>query len=174
MSTRHFLLVTGARMLPRKVAVGPEFPSCGVGLAKVSAAINGRDGKLIEITPDQWQFLRGVYAMNPDAPSGLPHGDNAVLAQDRGDPNGLLFFVDGDKSCAPMPAPRSLLSLMEQVAMAEPPVPATGDGRPSSSAARRDEHSHRKDCRTAPVRGAQPTEPRLRRASHRAAHTTAP
>ena len=115
MSTGHFLFVIGARMLAPKVALGAEFVDRCVGLAKLSAAINGQDGKLIEITPDQWRFLRGVYAMNPEAPSGLPHGDSAVLAQDRGDLDGLLFFVDGDKSCAPVHAPPTLLSLMEQV-----------------------------------------------------------
>jgi len=106
-------------MHPPKVAVGAEIANRCVGLATVSAAINGQDGKLIEITPDQWQFLRGVYAMNPEAPPGLPHGNNAVLAQHRGDPNGLLFFVDDDKPCAPMHAPPALLSLMEHVAIAE-------------------------------------------------------
>ncbi len=115
MSTRHFLFVIGARMRLPKVAVRAESANrCGE-LAKVSAAINGQDAKLIEITPDQWQFLRGVYAMNPEAPSGLPHGENAVLAQDRCGPNGLLFFVDDDKPCAPMHVPPALLSLMEQV-----------------------------------------------------------
>jgi hypothetical protein len=119
MSTRHFLFVIGARMLPPKVAVGAEFANRGLGLATMSAAINGQEGKLIEITPDQWQFLRGVYAMNPEAPPGLPPGDNAVLAQARDDPNGLLFFVDGDKPGAPMPAPAAPLSLMEQAAIVE-------------------------------------------------------
>ena len=40
-----------------------------------------RNGKWIELTPAQWQFLRGVYALNPETPAGLPYGDKAVLAQ---------------------------------------------------------------------------------------------
>jgi hypothetical protein len=72
MSTRHFLFVIGARTLRPKVAVGPNSPNRRVGFATVSAAINGQDDKLIEITPDQRQFLRGVYAMNLEAPPGLP------------------------------------------------------------------------------------------------------
>ena len=119
MSTRHFLFVVGAGMHRSKVAIGAEFANRCVGFATVSAAINGQDDKPIEITPDQWQFLRGVYAMNLEAPPGLPHGDNAVLAEDRGDPNGLLFFVDDDRPCAAMHAPPALLSLMEHVAIAE-------------------------------------------------------
>jgi hypothetical protein len=112
------LFVIGARALPRKIAVSAEL-NRSVDLAAVWATINDQDSKPIEITPDQWKFLRGVYAMNPEAPCGLPYGDNAVLAQDSGDSNGLLFFIDGDKPCAPMHAPPALLSLMERVTMAD-------------------------------------------------------
>jgi len=113
--SRHFLFVIGAGVLPAKIAVGAEITNRSVDVATVRAAINGQDGKPIEITPDQWQFLRGVYAMNPEAPRGLPYGDNAVFAQDGGDSDGQLFFIDGDKPCAPMHAPPALLSLMERV-----------------------------------------------------------
>jgi hypothetical protein len=85
----------------------------------VRAAINDQDSKPIEITPEQWRFLRGVYAMNPEAPRGLPNGDKAVLAQDSSDSDGQLFFIDGDEPCAPMHAPPALLSLMERVTMAD-------------------------------------------------------
>jgi len=117
--SRHFLFVIGARALPTKIAVGAEIANRSVDVTTVRTAINGQDGKPIEITPDQWQFLRGVYAMNPEAPPGLPYGDNAVLAQDGGDSDGQLFFIDGDKSCAPMYAPPALLSLMNRVTMAD-------------------------------------------------------
>jgi hypothetical protein len=112
-----FLIRASAR--PAKVVDGVEFANRSVDLATVRAAINSQAVKPIEITPDQLQFLRGVYAMNPDAPRGLPYGDNAVLAQDGSDSNGLLFFIDGDKPCAPMHAPPALLSLMERVTIAE-------------------------------------------------------
>ena len=119
MSSRHFLFVVGARVFSPKIAVGAEFANHCADLATLRAAIKGQDGKLIKITSDQWQFLRGVYAMNVEAPPGLPDGDNAVLAQGGSNSNGQLFFVDGDKPCAPMHAPPALLSLMEQVAMAD-------------------------------------------------------
>ena len=119
MPSRHFLFVIGAGVLPAKIAVGTEIAKRSVDVATVRAAINGQDGKPIEITPDQWQFLRGVYAMNPEAPPGLPYGDNAVLAQDGGDSDGQLFFIDGDKPCAPTHAPPALLSLMERVTTAD-------------------------------------------------------
>ena len=119
MPSRHFLFVIGARALPPKISVGAGFTNRPDDLATVRSANNGQASKLIEITPNQLQFLRGVYAMNVEAPSGLPSGDNAVLAQDGGDSDGLLFFIDGDKPCAPMQAPPALLSLMERFTMAE-------------------------------------------------------
>jgi hypothetical protein len=54
--------------------------------------------------------------MNLETPPGLPFGDEAVLAHVDGEPERLVFFVDGDKACAPMRAPRGLLSLMDQFA----------------------------------------------------------
>jgi hypothetical protein len=113
-SRRHFLFVIGARALPPKMAVG-SIASSSAALGTLRAAINDQDGRPIEITPNQWQFLRGVYAMNPEAPCGLPYGDYAVLAQDSCDSDGLLFFIDGNKACAPMHAPPARLSLIERV-----------------------------------------------------------
>jgi hypothetical protein len=113
------LLVVGASTLPSQIAVGPEFARRCVDLATVRAATTGQNSKLIELTPDQWQFLRGIYAMNPKASTGLPDGDKAVLGLGSGDSSGLLFFVDGDKACAPMNAPRPVLLLMEQVAVGD-------------------------------------------------------
>jgi hypothetical protein len=118
-STRHFLFVIGACTPPPKSAVAAEFANLSFGLATVCATMSGQDGEVIEISPDQWRFLRGVYAMNPEAPRGLPYGDDAVFAQDSGDSGALLFFIDGDKPCAPMHAPPALLSLMERVTMAD-------------------------------------------------------
>ena len=115
MPSRHFLFVIDARALTAKIAVGAEIANRSVDVTTVRTAINGQDGKPIEITPDQWQFLRGVYAMNPEAPRGLPYGDNAVFAQDGSDSGGQLLFIDGDKPCAAMHAPSALLSLMERV-----------------------------------------------------------
>ena len=78
-------------------------------------AVEARNGRWIELTPEQWQFLRGIYAMNPETPPGLPYGDKAVLAQVEGHSNGLVFFIDGNKACTPMNAPPQLLALMQEV-----------------------------------------------------------
>ena len=119
MSRRHFLFVIGARARPPKMDAGSKFSRPSAALGRLRAAINDQDSKPIEITPGQWKFLRGVYAMNPEAPCGLPYGNNAVLAQDGGDSDGLLFFMDGDRLCAPVHAPPALLSLMERVTTAD-------------------------------------------------------
>jgi hypothetical protein len=66
--------------------------------------------------PDQWQFLRGIYAVNPNTPPGLPHGDRAVVAQVEGNAGGLVFFIDGEKACTPMPIRPELLALIGEVA----------------------------------------------------------
>ncbi|HXZ15299.1 MAG TPA: hypothetical protein VEH77_04895 [Roseiarcus sp.] len=121
MSSRHYLFVTGGRTVPCTAAASAEFVTHHVGGETASVVIDLQDDERIEITADQWRFLRGVYAMNPEAPPGLPSGDNAVLAQEGDDSNGLLFFVDGDEPCAPMHAPPSLLSLMKRVAPFENP-----------------------------------------------------
>jgi hypothetical protein len=81
--------------------------------------IESRNGKWIELTPEQWEFLRGIYAMNPLTPPGLPYGDKAVLAKVEGSAGGLVFFIDGDKACTPMPVPDTLLSMMDDVATAK-------------------------------------------------------
>jgi hypothetical protein len=78
--------------------------------------IKARNGQWVELTPKQWQFMRGIYAMNPDTPPGLPYGDKAVLAQVDGNAGGLVFFIDGDKACTPMPVPHELLAMMHDVA----------------------------------------------------------
>ena len=79
-------------------------------------AIEARNGRWVQLTPDQWQFLRGIYAMNPETPPGLPYGDKAVLAEVDSGASGLVFFIDGDKACTPMRAPPQLLALMQEVA----------------------------------------------------------
>jgi hypothetical protein len=80
MSSRRFLAIVGAVTPLPRIAFGAEFVSRCVDLTAVRAAITGDNGKLIELTQGQWQFLRGVYAMNLETPPGLPFGDEAVLA----------------------------------------------------------------------------------------------
>jgi hypothetical protein len=80
------------------------------------SAVTAHNGKWIELTADQWQFLRGVFVLNPNTPAGLPYGDKAVLAQVDGEPGGLVFFIDGDRACTPMAIPGVLVSMIRDVA----------------------------------------------------------
>jgi len=105
-------------VLPQIALAGDNFTSKCVDVSVPKQAIAARNGKWIELTPEQWQFLRGIYAMNPETPAGLPYGDRAVLAQVEGNTGGLVFFIDGDKACTPMPVPRELLVMMRDVATA--------------------------------------------------------
>ncbi|MBV8669592.1 MAG: hypothetical protein JOZ28_10295 [Candidatus Eremiobacteraeota bacterium] len=117
MSSSHFLFVVLAPALPKKLAARGKFVHRCIDRAAVRLGIKAQDIKRIEVTSDQWRFLRGVYAMNGDAPPGLPCGDDAVLlAQAGGDTDSLLFFIGSDKPCPPMEAPPELLKLMELVA----------------------------------------------------------
>lgn len=65
-------------------------------------AIIANHGKRTELTLAQWQFLRGVYVLNPNTPPGLPFGDKAVLAQVDGKADGLVLFIDGEMACTPL------------------------------------------------------------------------
>lgn len=75
-------------------------------------------GQWVNVTPAEWQFLRGIYAMNPLTPPGLPYGDRAVLSIPPGGNAdwALVFFIDGDQACTPMPVPKKLLDLLATVA----------------------------------------------------------
>jgi hypothetical protein len=95
-------------------ADGPATRCVDISVPK--QAITAHNGKWIELTPEQWQFLRGIYAMNPATPPGLPYGDHAVLAQVSGDAGGLVFFIDGSRACTPMAVPGELLAMIRDVA----------------------------------------------------------
>jgi hypothetical protein len=106
----------GLLVLPQAAFAGDNFASHCVNVSVPKSAVAERNGRWIELTNDQWQFLRGIYAMNPQTPPGLPYGDHAVLAQVGSDAGGLIFFIDGDKACTPMAAPKELLTMMQDVA----------------------------------------------------------
>ena len=119
--------VVGALMVPPPNACAAEnSASCCVDVSLPKNAVIARNGKWIELTPEQWQFLRGVYALNPETPPGQPYGDKAVLAQVDNDSGGLVLFIGGKKACTPMRAPPALLALIDQVATAKSNHEGTG------------------------------------------------
>jgi hypothetical protein len=113
------LAVVGALTILPQITFAADNPTSRcVDVSVPKGAIKARDGKWIELTSEQWQFLRGIYAMNPDTPPGLPYGDRAVLAEVEGNTGGLVFFIDGEKACTPMPIPHELVAMMQDVATA--------------------------------------------------------
>jgi hypothetical protein len=117
LSIRSLALAGALAILPQIVAAAENGQCVDVSVPK--HAIEARNGKWIQLTPDQWQFLRGIYAMNPLTPPGLPYGDKAALAKVDGNSGGLVFFLDGDKACTPMPVPDTLLGMIDDVATAK-------------------------------------------------------
>jgi hypothetical protein len=114
----RFALVGALLALPQ-VALAADEPNSGcVDVSAPRGVITARHGKWIELTPAQWEFLRGVYAVNPNTPPGLPYGDKAVLAQVEGNPGALVFFIDGQMACTPMAIPQALVTIVEDVATA--------------------------------------------------------
>jgi hypothetical protein len=55
----------------------------------------------------------------PADPARAPYGDKAALATVEGNTGGLVFFLDGDRACTPMPVPKELLVMMDDVATAK-------------------------------------------------------
>ena len=113
-SKRSLAAAAALTVLPH-VAFADEAARC-VDVSAPKKAVEAQNGKWIELTSDQWQFLRGIYAMNPETPPGLPYGDRAAIARFDGIGSGIVFFIDGDRACTPMTAPPELLSLMKDVA----------------------------------------------------------
>jgi hypothetical protein len=118
LNTRSLALAAALAIAPQ-LALAAEASDVCVDVSVPKKAIEAHNGKWIQLTSDQWQFLRGIYAMNPLTPPGLPYGDKAALAKVDGDSGGLVFFIDGDKACTPMPVPDKLLSMMDDVATAK-------------------------------------------------------
>jgi hypothetical protein len=118
MLNRYSLALAAAVATLPQLALAAETAQC-VDVSVPKHAIEARNGKWIQLTAEQWEFLRGIYAMNPLTPPGLPYGDKAALAKVDGNDGGLIFFIDGDKACTPMPVPDKLLAMMDDVATAK-------------------------------------------------------
>ena len=117
-SNRVLALAVCLTVLPQ-VAHAADGPARCVDASVPKHTAETLHGKWIELTYDQWQFLRGIYAMNPQTPAGLPFGDKAALVEIDGRSGGLVFFIDGEKACTPMAVPNELLAMMDDVATAK-------------------------------------------------------
>jgi hypothetical protein len=93
---------------------GPQRPCVDIAVPK--AAITAHGGTWTDLTAEQWEFLRGVYVLNPNTPEGLPFGSRAVLAQIKGHDGAIVYFIDGEKACAPMFIPQLIVEMLRAIA----------------------------------------------------------
>lgn len=89
------------------------------GAAPTRESITSHGGKWINLTHDQWEFLRGVSSLDPETPPGLPLGSSAVMAKIEGNAGALIFFIDGPKVCGVMPIPHVLVDMLMDIATGE-------------------------------------------------------
>ena len=78
LSNRALALAVGLMVLPQ-IGDAAEGAARCVDTSAAKRTSDAHHGKWIELTSDPWQFLRGIYAINPLTPRGLPCGDEAAL-----------------------------------------------------------------------------------------------
>lgn len=74
-----------------------------------------KGGKWIELTAKQRLFVEGIYVLDPATPKGLPFGDKAIMATLPDKEGGLIFWIDGDLGCVPMPLPKEIVEMLSDV-----------------------------------------------------------
>ena len=83
-------------------------------LAVVKADAEAAGARFVTMTPQQWEFARGIAAIIPQTPDGLPPGDRgALLIGPDGD--GALIFIDGDQACEGVEVHKPVIDLELQV-----------------------------------------------------------
>jgi hypothetical protein len=69
--------------------------------------------KIIDLTPDQFQFARALYVTLPPMSHAFPPGDRAIAATVGADV--MVAIVDGETSCARFRAPDFVLQMMNDI-----------------------------------------------------------
>ena len=72
---------------------------------------------VIELTPEQFQFVRALYVVLPPVSRTLPPGDKAIMANSE-DAVMLALVADG-RACARFLAPDFITAMLIQVGMGE-------------------------------------------------------
>ena len=91
--------------------LGPNAPEC------VPVAEIGSISRLINLTPEQFQFVRALYIAIPPISRQLPPGDSAVVASAEG--KAMVALVANGEACARFLAPDFILSMLVQVGKGE-------------------------------------------------------
>ena len=102
MLNKSLLALAALLAIAPRYALATETAVC-TDVSVPKKAVEAHNGKWIQLTPEQWEFLRGIYAMNPLTPPGLPYGDKAALAKVDGDSGGVFDdhhrFLQAFRSC---------------------------------------------------------------------------
>jgi len=72
----------------------------------------GKGYTYTKVTPGQYHFLQGVWAMSPSLPGDTPPGDGAAIIRKDTTPGGVIAWTKGALVCTIMSAPDRLLKLM--------------------------------------------------------------
>jgi hypothetical protein len=95
----------------------PDSPQC---IARDQ--LRGTDAT-IELTPEQFQFVRALFVAIPPVSHQLPPGDRAIMASSKG--KVLVALVSGDKLCARFLAPQYVTDMIIKVGEGEIAQPGT-------------------------------------------------
>lgn len=108
--------MTWLASIPASAGDAPTFP-CGPADRFMALAVE--HGEIyVAMTPEQFQFARGLFAMAPDTPSSLPPGESARIAR-REDGSASVVWIDGDQACAPMRLGKEGADMLMQVGRGE-------------------------------------------------------
>ena len=105
--------------------LGDELATC------VSVDEFKKVSKVIELTPEQFQFVRAFYVAIPPVSRTLPPGDHAIMASSGGDV--MLALVTDGQACARFLAPPFIQAMVIEVGEGRTGHIGTSTGwRPSS------------------------------------------
>ena len=76
-------------------------------------------GATVQLTPEQFQFVRGFWMATPPATRELPPGDKAFLAKDANGVAVLGLFDDGGQVCAVFQATDWIERVVDEVGRGE-------------------------------------------------------
>ena len=122
---RHFLLAALVATSPCVTASAQDRPTRKELFAPLSrgACLRMDDvravGATVQLTPDQFQFVRAFYMAVPPVSHELPPGDKAFLAKEPEGVAVLGLFDDGGEVCAVFEATDWLQRLVNQVGRGE-------------------------------------------------------
>lgn len=83
-------------------------------VACVPMADVAKVGKVVDLSPEQFQFARALYVALPPVSHKFPPGDHAVIAG-ASDGTAMVALVDGDKSCARFLVPDFVLQMLNDI-----------------------------------------------------------